>query len=120
VSDVERFTILRDVPPPYGGQIHCVRATDYDALKVLFDELVAKGWDIEAEQQRTDECKVKLAAADKRTGWNGNEASPDERKAPEGNWLTHPANWDICDLHQEVFPMTDRCPKCAPANPEAK
>jgi hypothetical protein len=30
-----------------------------------------------------------------------------------GDWLTHPANWDICDLHEEAFPMGDRCPKCS-------
>jgi hypothetical protein len=56
----------------------------------------------------------------KRTGWNGNEASRDERKEPEGNWLTHPAQWDICDRHETVFPMSGRCPKCKAAETQGK
>lgn len=39
----------------------------------------------------------------------------DEKKdEPDGNWLTNPAYWDLCDEHETTFPMGDHCPKCGP------
>lgn len=54
---------------------------------------------------------------EKRTGWNGNEASRDERKEP--NFLFD-LDADFCDQHETAFKLGERCPKCVAAETAAK
>jgi hypothetical protein len=59
--------------------------------------------------------------ASKRDGWNGNEASRDERQErPPFDWVTD-LDADFCDRHETAFRVGDGCPVCkhSTSNPKA-